>query len=100
MDKRKIMIAGISVGIAILAGLFVRKVEYSPCVQLRAELELSEKFCVGIGKKFSKKNCEANGADEKNMGSCVELLTQVIASDCLSALDLEDEISKYESFCQ
>jgi hypothetical protein len=99
MDKKK-MVGLVSIAIAISVGLYVRKVEYSPCVQLRADLELSEKFCVGIGKKFSKKNCDANGVDEKNMKSCVDLLTQVIASDCLSSLDLEDEISKYESFCQ
>lgn len=99
MDKKK-MVGIVAIALAISAGLYVRKAEYSPCVQLRADLELSEKFCVGVGKKFSKKNCEANGADEKNMISCVDLLTQVIASDCLSALDLEDEISKYESFCQ
>lgn len=98
MDKKKMVI--VALALAVTAGVYIRKKEIEPCTRIRAELELSQNFCVGIGKKFAKKNCLANGVDEKNIENCAEFLTQIIASDCLAALDLSEEISKYENFCQ
>lgn len=99
MEKKKVVLVA-SLILAISVGAYVRKKEIEPCTRIRAELELSQNFCLGIGKKFAGKNCLDNGIDDKNMAACVDLLTQVIASDCMSALDLSDEISKYENFCQ
>jgi len=98
MDKKKMVI--VALVLAITAGIYVKKKEIEPCTRIRAELELSQNFCLGIGKKFAKKNCIANGVDEKNLENCADFLSQIIATDCLGALDLSDEISRYESFCQ
>ena len=99
MDKKKMVIVA-SVALAVVIHSYARKQDIGPCAEIKTGLELSQRFCVGIGKKFSKKSCEQNGVEKENMDACIDLLGQVIASDCLVSLDLEDELSKYEKFCR
>lgn len=98
MDKKKMVIVALI--LAVTAHAYFRKQDIGPCAEIRTELELSQKFCVGIGKKFAKKSCDQNGVEKENMAACVDLLGQVIASDCLVSLDLETEVLKYQKFCE